>query len=683
VAFVNSTSNVSWGTGTTVSAPAFVATAGNLIAVILGTYDATAVVADVTDTAGNAYVRARLDTQSTAGSIDIWYAKNVIGHASNVVVATFSSAVANARKIITHQYSNRHLTAPLLAGATGVTSFGTSVTSGSFDPGVAGADEVAGVNTQGGETSPVAGTGYTLRENNTDIRSEDQVNAPAGTQTASMSWTTDTAAILSVVAFAAAAATVKSESGSPVVVFLPAGAPSVVGTMQIVGTPRASFSLAGVPAVAAIVLLGGTIAVVTRATSELVVPRLEVLWGVPVNFYTTFRDLVFLGRREYGVYLENRGSLALALPTLGELRVISAHQEITGAVRLIARLVGAPNLLTQKAIAGHPTMLVQAGGSPIVVAGGGGSSAGTGTTFAPQYVNVTGGGAMPNWAAGFTTTATGDGNTDDTNQLQTDLNTAAAQGKALILPATNAFYRITSALTVNTSVTSGVTSFGAVATIRQTTISSSAAYSIFRVAAGATCWIYNLRLQGAQIVGGGRGEYAHCINLGGVNGVTIKGCLLEYPMGDCIADNAQENDGAATARNVLVDGNTFLNWGRCMVSLVNVSDRWAMMNNLATDDVAYVSPVDLEPWHAASLITNIEVGYNKIVTPANSYETSIGNYVGVVTCSGWFDPNPGFNIYVHNNYGDWPFSNFVTLSSNAGSFTNVQQASNVRGNTVP
>lgn len=306
------------------------------------------------------------------------------------------------------------------------------------------------------------------------------------------------------------------------------------------------------------------------------------------------------------------------------------------------------------------------------------SSQGTGTGYAPSYVSVTGGGAMPSTSGAVVASCAGNGSTDDTSCLQSAANAAHSQAKPLVIPATSSFYRITAPITVYGSVIGT----GGMPTIKQTSACSSASCAGLRLAAGMTGWIYNLHLVGAGSASA-RGEYAHNINVGGVNGVTIKGNLLENPMGDGIADNAQENDGASAARNVLVDGNTFVNWGRCMVSLVNVSDRWAIMNNLASDDVAYVSPIDLEPWHEASSITNVEVGYNKITTPANAAETSAGNYVGVVTVSGWFDSTPGANVYAHHNYGSWPFSSFVKSASNAGSFSNVVNVSNVQGSSPP
>jgi hypothetical protein len=299
---------------------------------------------------------------------------------------------------------------------------------------------------------------------------------------------------------------------------------------------------------------------------------------------------------------------------------------------------------------------------------------GTGGTKTPQYVDVTGGGAMPSTTNAVVAACAGNGSTDDTSCLQNAANNARSQGRPLVIPATSSFYRITGPITVYGSVVGT----GGMPTIKQTSTCSSASCVGLRLASGMTGWIYNLHLVGTHS-GSNRGEFAHNISIGGVNGVTIKGNLLENANGDAVADNAQENDGAATARNVLVDGNTMINPARCMVSLVNVSDRWAIMNNVMTDNAAFVSPIDLEPWRTQSYITNVEVGFNKVTTPANATETSLGNYVGVVTASGWFDPSPGSNVYAHHNYGSWPFSSFVKQANNAGSFANVVNTSNVQG----
>lgn len=303
--------------------------------------------------------------------------------------------------------------------------------------------------------------------------------------------------------------------------------------------------------------------------------------------------------------------------------------------------------------------------------------AGTGGDHNPSHVTVTGGGALPSMTGAPTLNAAlGDGTTDATAAIQAAIYSAAVAGKPLLIPATSSFYRVTAPLTVSTSLI-GV---GGQPTIKTTSTAGDYQGVVLRLAQNFTGWIYNLHLQGTH--NGTGGEYAHGISVGGVNGVTISGNLIEDVRGDAVADNAQENDSSA-ARNVLVKGNTFRHTQRCMVSLVNVADRWAVLDNFCDNTTPRVHPIDLEPWHAASLVTNVEVAYNKIVTPPNQAETDIGNYLGAIAVNAWFDPSPGSNIFVHHNYGSWPFANCVAIINNAGQFTNVLSEYNVQGDTAP
>lgn len=49
-----------------------------------------------------------------------------------------------------------------------------------------------------------------------------------------------------------------------------------------------------------------------------------------------------------------------------------------------------------------------------------------------------------------------------------------------------------------------------------------------------------------------------------------------------------------------------------------------------------------------------------------------------MTASGWFDPDPGENVYVHDNRGAWPFPKLVTIASKLGTFRNVVDRDNVK-----
>lgn len=109
IAFVSSTSGENFGGGedTTIAATAFSVTTGNAIVVGIRFWDNDGgkSVSSVTDTAGNTYVRAgSAYTQASGTEMDVWYALNITGHASNVVTVTFSHGVAY-RTVLAHQYS--------------------------------------------------------------------------------------------------------------------------------------------------------------------------------------------------------------------------------------------------------------------------------------------------------------------------------------------------------------------------------------------------------------------------------------------------------------------------------------------------------------------------------------------------------------------------------------------------
>ncbi len=304
---------------------------------------------------------------------------------------------------------------------------------------------------------------------------------------------------------------------------------------------------------------------------------------------------------------------------------------------------------------------------------------GTGYDYAPSYVNVTGGGAMPSTADGYVCDCDGTGTTDATACLQAALNTAASQNKPLLIPATSNYYLVNGTLMVNCSVIG----INGMPTLRQTTTAEFT--PVLRLVNNMTGWINNLHIIGSYSGSGdGTTEYNHLVNLGGVNGVTVSGNLLEKALGDCVTDNAQEQDANA-ARNVLVTGNTMLNPWRCNVSFNNVADRWAVMNNYMTYYTSYVNPVDLEPWRSVAYVTNVEVGYNDIQSPNPKWEDANHFYDAVVKVTAYFDNTPGGNVYIHHNYGDWgvPIFNETGYQGGPSTWFNVVSTNNAEGTEPP
>jgi hypothetical protein len=319
------------------------------------------------------------------------------------------------------------------------------------------------------------------------------------------------------------------------------------------------------------------------------------------------------------------------------------------------------------------------------------SGVGAGTSYTPSSVtNVTGGGPMPSWTTNVVNAADygakGDGSTDDTVALQNALNAGHAQGKPVVIPATSAFYKITSRLLVYGSV-GGI---NGMPTIQVPSGAGTATTSVLALAPGMSGWVYNLHLVGyyaGEAPYTAVGEWAMGINVGGVNGVTIKGNLIENVMGDSISTDGASWDGGTGPVNVLVDGNSLVNPYRCAVAFCSsVQDRqWVIMNNFIDKRNAFVSALDFEP--EGGTITNVEFAYNKFSMAHNLTGGKYGS--DGKAASAWQNansPNPGANLYLHNNYGTfglgWWMSP-ISYKGGNGDWTNIVQSQNVEGASPP
>jgi hypothetical protein len=306
------------------------------------------------------------------------------------------------------------------------------------------------------------------------------------------------------------------------------------------------------------------------------------------------------------------------------------------------------------------------------------SSQGTGTAYQATYLTgVTGGGAMPSWTgAVVTASCAGDGSTDDTACLQGAANAARDQGKPLVIPATSSYYRVTGPVTISTSV-GGV---GGMPTIRQTNTSATwGQQKILILARGMSGWIWNLHLVGTFDGSNAVTEFGANIDVGNVNGVTIKGNLLENAMGDSIGTDISQWDGGSTSSNVLVDGNTMRNPYRCAVAFVQNQRSWVVVNNVIEKPVNFVSGIDVEPEGSGS-VQGVEVAYNRFVmdnrTPNPNRGADGKAFFAWQTAA---NPAPGGSFWLHNNYGTFGTGFFGA----SGSFSDVHQDSNVEGQSVP
>lgn len=159
-------------------------TTGNLLVAAIRGGNNSLTVSTVTDTAGNTFTQCPSARSNTSNMTDIWYAKNITGHASDVVTVNYSGG-ATFQGVIAMQFVGLSTTSPQDTSANGHAT-GTSVTSGSFTP--AGAGEVAVVVASPSSGAAwTAGTGYGLQTNSGTSNVQTEIGyIGTGSQTASI-----------------------------------------------------------------------------------------------------------------------------------------------------------------------------------------------------------------------------------------------------------------------------------------------------------------------------------------------------------------------------------------------------------------------------------------------------------------------------------------------------------------
>lgn len=194
ITFVNHSHGHNDAAETTIVSDAAVATAGNLLVVFVACGGTLHAVTGITDTAGNTYTYITTETR-TEQLIECWYAKNALGHATNVVKATYADSVAY-RRIIVLEYSGLSTTAPLDTyddhTTTNATDFHTVATASADSEAVI----VAAYNLYHLGRTFVAGTTsqqFTLRgaSAGTDTQAEDAILTTSGNKSSQMTITGD------------------------------------------------------------------------------------------------------------------------------------------------------------------------------------------------------------------------------------------------------------------------------------------------------------------------------------------------------------------------------------------------------------------------------------------------------------------------------------------------------------
>ncbi len=142
-------------------------TAGNLIVVGLSIYNPTNVysVGTITDTAGNNYVPVDTEFDATnTTTTAIYYSKNIIGNASNVISINISGGSVQYWGFCVLQYSGSDTASPYDQTAYGEAVATTTVTSGTFT--TTASNEVLVSVSRSDSTIPTwtAGSGYTIEK---------------------------------------------------------------------------------------------------------------------------------------------------------------------------------------------------------------------------------------------------------------------------------------------------------------------------------------------------------------------------------------------------------------------------------------------------------------------------------------------------------------------------------------
>jgi hypothetical protein len=128
ISFVNSASATpDDAAGTTMATVAANHTSGNLLVVGMVHTGASAATG-VTDTAGNTYFDTGIHVVHGTDRIDLWYAKNITGHASNVVTVAYASSTF--RRCMVLQYSGADPVTPYVAASGGSFQTASAVTTG-------------------------------------------------------------------------------------------------------------------------------------------------------------------------------------------------------------------------------------------------------------------------------------------------------------------------------------------------------------------------------------------------------------------------------------------------------------------------------------------------------------------------------------------------------------------------
>jgi hypothetical protein len=211
LALVQSFGGYNHSTVASVASSAANCTAGNLL-IATARWTETPYTATIADTAGNTWATDGPYTDANSGHrLQMWYAYNITGNASNVVTITFSTNSSNSGVSVMEFSGERTSSDPLDAHGYNVSTSGNqpSVTSGTFSTASANEVIVAGSATNNFGEAYTADTGYTIPSGATQDYVTSQYKIVSSTQssvTATMNWSPNISGTIGVLTFVAAAA---------------------------------------------------------------------------------------------------------------------------------------------------------------------------------------------------------------------------------------------------------------------------------------------------------------------------------------------------------------------------------------------------------------------------------------------------------------------------------------------
>lgn len=247
--------------------------------------------------------------------------------------------------------------------------------------------------------------------------------------------------------------------------------------------------------------------------------------------------------------------------------------------------------------------------------------------------------------------ATGDGITDDTVAFRN----AALTGKTLIVPKTDAFYKISGTIVIRNSIY-GIN----MPEIRMEGADGTAEKRLLSIVSykGSGLHVSGLHLNG-QYTGGSAGEQSHLLRITDSQHVYIHHNRFDSAYGDCVYLGS---DYLGPCEDVHVYSNMLIDPRRCTVAIVSARQVW-VRDNVMLDGYDYVASIDIEP-NRTSIGSDI---VEDVWIENNVYDT-----VGVFINS--YNPNAAFKnkrLTIRGNQGQARYF----FRCNAGDVGNTEDVS--------